>query len=73
MGLAVMVAALVCAQGFAVITGLASGRIEAAGFPWILVLSFLVIYVVMLVGLCVTGVAVVRKMFGKGPLTGPLS
>ena len=44
-GLGLAVAMLVGSQALAVVTGLASGKIEPVGWPWVLVLALLALYV----------------------------
>lgn len=56
---------LVGCQGLAVVTGLASGETEPTGIWWILVLSMLIAYDLMVVYLGVNGVLLVRSLFDK--------
>jgi hypothetical protein len=53
----------VAGQALASVTGLASGRIEPAGWPWALVLASLALYVLALVVLGVSGVLLLRDLF----------
>ena len=50
-------------QEVAVVTGLASGRTEPAGWPLALVLAALVLFVLVLIALAVGGVLLVRDLF----------
>lgn len=54
---------LVAGQALAVVTGLASGRTEPAGWPWALVLASLALYVLALIVLGTGGVLLLRDMF----------
>lgn len=56
---------LFACQGTAVISGLASGKMEAAGPVWVLVLILLNLYSVMLVVLCIAGILLLRKLYRK--------
>jgi hypothetical protein len=58
--LGIAVGALVASQGFAVVTGLASGAQEAEGWRWALVIAGLGICVLALVVLGLTGMGLVR-------------
>jgi len=62
-------------QALAVVTGLASGEIEAVGLPWILVLAGLAGYALALIVLGVAGVLWVRDLLHReekaGGLPGP--
>jgi hypothetical protein len=62
-GLALMVAFLVGGQALAVATGLASGAIEPAGWPWALVLASLAAYTLTLAAIGVAGLLLVRDLF----------
>lgn len=69
-GLGGMLALLVGSQGLAVVSGLASGRIEPQG-PWfVLVLALLAGYVLALVLVAVTGVRLARGLFAPPPAEG---
>lgn len=52
----VIIAAIAACQGSAVLTGLASGETAAAGWPWFLVITFLVLYIAAVVAECIFGV-----------------
>jgi hypothetical protein len=61
------VVALVGSQALAVLTGLASGRIQAEGWPWVLVTALLAAYDLAVVALGVDGVLLLRDLFkGRG-------
>jgi len=62
-GLAVAVALLVAAQVLAVVTGLASGETEPAGWPWALVLASIGGYSISLVVVGVGGLLLLRDLF----------
>ena len=70
-GLALMVGLLVGGQALAVATGLASGAIEAAGWPWILVLASLAAYTLTLVAIGIAGVLLVRDILQYDKKSGP--
>ncbi len=61
--LAAAVGLLVLSQVAAVLTGLASGRVEAVGLPWILVVGLLVGYVVAVGFLCAGGSLLLHDLF----------
>jgi hypothetical protein len=61
--LGLAVAALALTQGTAVVTGLASGQAEPVGWRWILVLSFLVLFNLMLILLAVGGFFLIRDLY----------
>jgi hypothetical protein len=65
-GLAVAVVLLFGGQTLAVVTGLASGDIEPAGWWWILVLGSLGIYSLALVVIGLGGAMILRDLY-KGP------
>lgn len=65
-GLGIAVGSLVGGQALAVVTGLASGATEMAGWPWALVLASLAIYSLALVAIGVGGVLLLRDLF-KAP------
>ena len=65
--LIIAAAALAGSQGLAVITGLASGEREAAGWPFILVLTLLAIYTLALVVQGIGGVYLLRDLFNNNP------
>lgn len=62
LGLGVAVVLLVGCQGLAVASGLATGETEPAGIWWILVLSMLIAYDLMVVYLGINGVLFVREI-----------
>ena len=61
--LAIAVAALVGGQVLAVVTGLASGDTEPAGWPWALVLASLGLLWLALIAVGAGGLLLVRKLF----------
>jgi hypothetical protein len=63
--LIVAVVALVGGQAFAVVSGLASGAVEAAGLPWAVVIASLVAFTMALLALCITAVHFTRELYGK--------
>lgn len=65
----------VAGQALASVTGLASGRTEPTGWPWVLVLASLVLFIVALVVLGVGGVLLLRDLFkaARPPIPGDLS
>ncbi len=54
---------LVGSQAIAMATGLASGRIEPTGWPWILVLVSLFAYIFSLIIIDVGGILLLRNLF----------
>lgn len=71
-GLGCMVALLVGSQGLAVVSGLASGRIEASG-PWfVLVLTLFVGFILAMVVIAVSGVRLARGLFARPAADGGL-
>jgi hypothetical protein len=60
-GLAVVM--LVGGQALAVATGLASGAIEPAGWPWALVVASLVVFSLALIGIGIGGILLIRDLF----------
>jgi len=62
-GLGIAVGLLVGGQVLAVVTGLASGETEPAGWWWALVLASIVIYTLALVVIGVGGVLLLRDLF----------
>jgi len=62
-GLGIAAGLLVGGQVLAVVTGLASGETEPAGWWWMLVLASLVIYSLALVAMGVGGVLLLRDLF----------
>ncbi len=67
--LALAVVAVVASQGVAVATGLASGAVEAAGWPWILTLGLIVVYDLAVVALGLAGILLVRALYANPPGT----
>ncbi len=61
----VMLAALVLSQVVAVVSGLASGRIEATGIWWVLVLGLIILYAVVMVILGIGGIKLIISLFKK--------
>jgi hypothetical protein len=61
-GLGIAAGLLVGGQALAVVTGLASGKTEAAGVWWTLVLASLVGYALALVGMGVGGILLIRNL-----------
>jgi multisubunit Na+/H+ antiporter MnhC subunit len=61
--LGIAVLALVGGQALAVVTGLASGETEAAGLPWALVVTSLVVYTLALVAMAISGILLLRDLF----------
>lgn len=66
LGLGAMVLLLFGGQALAVVTGLASGATQPGGWAWALVLSSLALYSLALVWVGVTGVMLVRELYGRG-------
>jgi hypothetical protein len=62
-GLLLAVGLPVIGQAIAVVTGLASGEREPSGWPWVLVIAFLVAYTLALVEIGIAGVLLVRDIF----------
>jgi hypothetical protein len=54
---------LVGAQALAEVTGLASGEIEPVGWPWALVFSSLIAFILAIIGVGVGGVLLLRDLF----------
>jgi hypothetical protein len=50
-------------QAIAVVTGLASGAREATGWPFVLVLSLIVLYTLEVIKTGIAGVSLVRKLY----------
>ncbi len=61
--LGVAVVMLVGSQALAVVTGLASGKIEPGGWPWALVLALLAIFVLAVAGIGIGGALLIRDLF----------
>ena len=58
---------LIAGQVLAVVTGLASGETEPAGWRWVLVLASLAGYTLALVAMGIGGLLLIRKLFKVGP------
>lgn len=58
-GLLIAIVMLVIGQTYAVISGLASGEIEAAGLPWMLVTASIGLYIL---GVLITGLGGIRLL-----------
>ncbi len=63
LSLALTVGLLVGSQAIAVATGLASGRIEPTGWPWVLVIAVFAGFLLALLALAVAGVLLARDLF----------
>lgn len=63
----VMVVSLVASQGFAEVSGLASGRIEPTGFWWILVLGLIILFTLTMIVLGIGGIKLIKSLFKKSP------
>lgn len=61
--LLIAVGLLVGGQALAVASGLASGEIEPAGWPWVLVLASIAGYSLALIGMDIGGVLLLRDLF----------
>lgn len=66
-GLAAAAGLLVGGQALAVVTGLASGAREAAGWPWALVLASIAGYWLALICAGIGGILLLRELFEKAP------
>jgi hypothetical protein len=64
-GLGTAVGALAASQGLAVLTGLASGETEPAGWPLALVSASLIIYTLAVIAIGVGGVHMLRDLLKK--------
>ena len=62
-GFAGLVGFVFASQALAVVTGLASGETEPAGWPLVLVVTLLAAYSIMLVVIGIAGVLLVRDLF----------
>lgn len=65
-GVVLAAALLVASQGLAVVTGLASGEIEPAGWPLALVVALLAGYSLTLVAIGVGGILLARDILRQG-------
>jgi len=72
-GLGGMIVLLVGSQGLAVVTGLANGTREPAGWAWIAVLALLGGYVLALILIAVTGVRLVSRLYTHNPNNGNIA
>ncbi len=52
---------LILGQVYAVLSGLASGKVDPSGWPWLLVILSIVVYSVALVGLGIGGVLLINN------------
>jgi len=68
-GLGLAAALLIGGQALAVVTGLASGETEPAGFSWALVVGSLVGYSLAIIAMGIGGVLLLRDLFRAGRLT----
>ncbi|HHV35060.1 MAG TPA: hypothetical protein GXX59_05720 [Syntrophomonadaceae bacterium] len=62
-GLVSMAAFLFGGQALAVVSGLASGAVEPMGWAWALVVASIALYSLALIGVCIAGVLLVRKLY----------
>lgn len=65
-GIAAMLGLLVGGQALAVVTGLASGETEPAGWRWILVMAAIAGYTLALVEVGCAGALLMRDLFSEG-------
>jgi hypothetical protein len=68
-GLGIAAGLLVGGQALAVVTGLASGETEPAGWQWALVLTSIGVYALALVGTGVGGILLLRDLFKPAHLS----
>lgn len=61
------VALLVVSQLVAVVSGLASGKIDPEGFWFVLVIAMLILYIAAVIALAVGGILLVRDLFKPTP------
>lgn len=66
--LGVGIAALIGTQQVAVVTGLATGEIEPAGWPWTLVVALLALYTLAVIALGVGGILLLRDLYRRNRL-----
>lgn len=64
-GLVAALVFLVGSQVIAVISGLASGKIEPTGWIWAIVIAFLVLFVLSIIEIGISGIMLIRKLFRK--------
>jgi len=69
---AAMIFVLVLGQVIAMVSGLASGRIEPTGFWWMLVISMMILYIVAIIFLGIGGVKLIVCLFKK-PVEPPVA
>lgn len=62
LGLISAVVFLVGGQGLAIITGLASGAIEPKGWPFVLVITTIALYDLVVIGIGVAGLFLLKKL-----------
>jgi hypothetical protein len=62
-GLGIAVGLLFGSQALAVVTGLASGEIEATGWQWALVLGSLIVYILALIAVGVGGILLLKDLY----------
>jgi hypothetical protein len=62
-GLGIAVGLLFGSQALAVVTGLASGEIEATGWQWALVLGSLIVYILALIAVGVSGILLLKDLY----------
>ncbi len=63
--LGIAIVALIGTQVLAVVTGLASGGTEPAGWAWAVVIAALVLYILAILALDVSGILLTRDVFGR--------
>lgn len=68
-GLAAAVVFLAGGQAIAVVTGLASGAVPAAGWRLALVVASLAIYALALIEIGIAGIMLVKHLFSHNPIT----
>lgn len=64
---AIALGSLISGQAIAVITGLASGKIAPSGWPWLLVILSLIIYILALIGIGIGGLLLLRNLSPSSP------
>lgn len=63
--LVIMIGSLAACQGAAVLTGLAHGETEPAGWPLFLVLTLLILYIAAVIVQCILGILLLRRLNQK--------
>ncbi len=63
--LGIMIGALAGVSIAAAATGLASGATEPTGWPWILVMTLLGLYILAVIAIAVTGILLLKDLFRK--------